>query len=458
MTGRRTRRGGDHVAVIAVTFVLLAVATPTGHDVPNEVLVQAFVKPDGNQVNMVVRLPLILLANVDLPKRGPGYLALRHMEPALQAAVQATGAQIALYEGEDRLRLASSGARISLPSSKTFAIYEEAVADIAGPMVNPTANIFWNQGFFDAHLRYPINSDQSEFAINVGLAPGLGDSLRTSVRFVTQDGSTRPYELVGQVGLIHLDPRWHQAAWTFVGSGLTHILNGIDHLLFLVCLIVPFRRFRGLLLVVTSFTIAHSITLIAAAYGLAPTGEWFPPLVEALIAASIVYMALENVVAANLKRRWVITFAFGLVHGFGFAFALQETLQFAGSHLVVSLLAFNVGVELGQILVLALCVPALVILFRYAVAEYVGTLIISVLVGHTAWHWMIDRGAALSIVEWPNPVSIFPPILISGLILTALIGGLLWYVTRHFSFSRLLPSTDTVPVAGSSHVNRGVNR
>ena len=87
----------------------------------------------------------------------------------------------------------------------------------------------------------------------------------------------------------------------------------------------------------------------------------------------------------------MIAFGFGLVHGFGFSFALRETLQFAGSHLLTSLLSFNVGVELGQLLVLVLLVPALDLLFRYVVAERMGTIILSALVAHTAWHWMIER-------------------------------------------------------------------
>ena len=107
------------------------------------------------------------------------------------------------------------------------------------------------------------------------------------------------------------------------------------------------------------------MTLIASAFGLAPDALWFPPLVETLIAASIVYMALENIARRMApKRRWLITFAFGLVHGFGFSFALRETLQFAGAHLLTSLLAFNVGVELGQLLVLLLLLPLLELLFR----------------------------------------------------------------------------------------------
>jgi hypothetical protein len=111
-------------------------------------------------------------------------------------------------------------------------------------------------------------------------------------------------------------------------------------------------------------------------------------------------MALENIVGARVRRRWLITFGFGLVHGFGFSFALRETLQFAGSHLLTSLLAFNVGVELGQLLVLAIAVPALAILFR-RVDGRMGTIILSAIVAHTGWHWMTARGEQLLQFPWP---------------------------------------------------------
>jgi hypothetical protein len=188
----------------------------------------------------------------------------------------------------------------------------------------------------------------------------------------------------------------------FVGLGFFHILDGIDHLLFLLCLVIPFRRARALIPIVTSFTVAHSITLIASAYNYAPNALWFPPLIETLIAMSIVYMALENIVAARLARRWIITFLFGLVHGFGFSFGLEHTLQFAGSHLLTSLLSFNVGVELGQLLVLALLVPALEVLFRFVVAERMGTIILSALIAHTGLHWMAERFGVLRQFPWPT--------------------------------------------------------
>jgi hypothetical protein len=215
----------------------------------------------------------------------------------------------------------------------------------------------------------------------------------------------------------------------FVEMGFLHILEGTDHLLFLFCLVIPFRRFRTLVPIVTSFTIAHSFTLIASAYNLAPDVLWFPPLIETLIAMSIVYMALENIVGGStVNRRWMITFGFGLIHGFGFSFALRQSLQFAGSHLLTSLLSFNLGVELGQLLVLVLLIPMLDLLFRYVVAERMGTIILSALVAHTGWHWMIERGEILRQFRfaWPAFNAAFLSTLLFWMMLLAITAGLIW--------------------------------
>src|SRR5262249_29176955 len=117
----------------------------------------------------------------------------------------------------------------------------------------------------------------------------------------------------------------------------------------------------------------------------------------------IVYTALENIVAPSLRRRWLVTFGFGLVHGFGFSFALKQTLQFAGSHLLTSLVSFNLGVEIGQLLVLLVMVPALQGLFRFVVPERLGTIILSALVTHTAWHWLTERADRLRQYSFEPP-------------------------------------------------------
>ena len=110
-------------------------------------------------------------------------------------------------------------------------------------------------------------------------------------------------------GSIRAGSRRSVSSWP---KGFRHILSGADHLLFLFCLVIPFRQIRRLVVVVTAFTIAHSITLVASAYQLGPDAGWFPPLVDTLIAASIFYMALENIVSPDLRRRWLLAFGFGL--------------------------------------------------------------------------------------------------------------------------------------------------
>jgi hypothetical protein len=113
-------------------------------------------------------------------------------------------------------------------------------------------------------------------------------------------------------------------------------------------------------------------------------------------------MALENIIGVDVGRRVLITCLFGLVHGFGFSYGLQENLQFAGTHLVVSLLGFNVGIEIGQILIVAVMLPALAVVRRFLLPGRVGMIILSAIVADTGWHWMIDRGDVLLKVEWPR--------------------------------------------------------
>jgi hypothetical protein len=180
--------------------------------------------------------------------------------------------------------------------------------------------------------------------------------------------------------------------------------------------------------------VAHSISLIASAFGFVPNALWFPPLIETLIAVTIVYMALENIVYASLgkdvggeiSRRWIIAFAFGIVHGFGFSFALRESLQFAGDHLVTSLLAFNIGVEIGQIAVLVVLIPALGLLFEYVVPERLGIIILSALVVHTGWHWMLERSEQIAKFPFPKIDAAFLASAMRGLMaILVLAGGVL---------------------------------
>ena len=409
--------------------LLCAPGLSAAHDIPSDVTVRAFLKPEGSRLGLLVRVPLGAMRDVSYPRRESGSLDIARAGAALHHAARLWVADsIDLYEDDARLRDPKVVAvRVSLPADQAFGSYDDAVALLTGPPLPDDTQLDWSQGMLDVWLEYAIGSDGSRFSIHPGFGR-LGLRVLTVLQFLPLGGSVRGFEFPSDPGLVRLDPRWHQAALRFVALGFFHILDGTDHLLFLLCLVIPFRRLRPLVLVVTAFTVAHSITLIASAFDLAPGALWFPPLIETLIAASIVFMALENIVAPRWGRRWIIAFGFGLVHGFGFSFALRETLQFAGSHLLASLVSFNLGVELGQLLVLVLLVPTLEVLFKFVVAERMGTIVLSALVAHTGWHWMIERYDRLR--QFPLRGPAFPAALgasiARGLLVMVIVAALVW--------------------------------
>jgi hypothetical protein len=395
----------DRILLRAFLFAALLLGGLTAaraHDVPDQVRVQVFVKPEGRSLKLALRVPLKAMRDVDVPRRGEGFLDFTRVDTTLRDAVALWLAdELELYENDVRLpRPRVLDARVSLESDRAFGSYESALAHFSAPRLKNDTELYWSQGLMDVLLESPIASENSAFSIRPRLER-LGIQVSSVIRFINTKGEVRPFDLHGDPGVVRLDPRWHQAALGFVKAGFLHILEGPDHLLFLLLLVAPFRRFLPLAAIITAFTVAHSITLLSAALGYGPQALWFPALIETLIAASILYMALENVLGAQLQRRWALALAFGLVHGFGFAYGLSELLQFAGSHLITSLLAFNVGVELGQLTVLLLLIPLLNLLYKH-VNEKALTIILSLVVGHTAWHWMAERGERLAKFPFPT--------------------------------------------------------
>ena len=413
------------------------------HDIPSRVTVYAFVKPEGNELTALLRVPMEAFGEVSFPLRGPGFLQFSEAQFELNdaARIYITESMHFFENGveltEKELRLA----RVSLPSNRSFTTFEEAMENIQSPPLDDTTNLFWRQGVLDVLVTFPIQSDQSDFSIDPQLGT-LSAQTTTVLRFILPNGAERVFNYLGNPGLVELDPRWHQAAFRFISMGFEHILEGIDHLLFLFCLVIPLRSMRALIPVVTSFTIAHSITLIGSAFGIAPSALWFPPLIETLIALSIVYMAFENIVGARLEHRWIVTFAFGLVHGFGFSFLFSDTLQFAGGHLFSSLLAFNIGVELGQLFILILVIPVLNLLFKYFVKERIGAILLSALLAHSAWHWMLERGTTLGLFQFQMPIfdSLFLASLMRWGMMLIVIVAALWAMYELFRKFSLIES------------------
>jgi hypothetical protein len=243
-------------------------------------------------------------------------------------------------------------------------------------------------------------------------------------------GASRAFEFLGDPGLLQLDPRWEEAAQQFFMAGFRYFLGGANHLLFLLCLVLPFRRPRLLVLIVTSYATGLLISQIASV----PAAPWFPPLIEIVMAVSICYLALENIVLAarrsshesGMTRRWMLAFGFGILHGYAYSLALREMLQYAGEHLLTALLAFNAGVGIAQIAVLLVLVGALGLLFSRVVADWLGIIILSAFAIDTAWDWMLERGRQLAIFPWPDLDAAFLPIAMSAVLAALMLAGGVW--------------------------------
>lgn len=362
------------------------------HDLPAALAVTGFFDATGERPELVLRVPLIMLTNVNLPKRGSGYIDLARMDEGITRAERAVIEGFGLSTGGRDLVPATVASRISLPSERNFDDLGAAVAHIAGPPLPVERNVFWNQGFFDVHMVFEPQPAEARYTLRPRLPPGIAERTIVTLAVIAPGKPLRRLSLDGSVEQIGLDPSWWQAGAIFVRRGIEHILTGYDHLLFLLCLILPLRRdFRRLAAVVTAFTIGHSTTLIPAGLGLIPATATFASNIEVLIAASIVYMAVDNVVGAGTHFRWALAFGFGLIHGFGFASTLSDALQFAGGHLVVSLVSFNIGIEAGQILLLVLVLPVLAQILRTERQQRIAVILVSVVAGHQAWHWMTER-------------------------------------------------------------------
>jgi hydrogenase/urease accessory protein HupE len=172
----------------------------------------------------------------------------------------------------------------------------------------------------------------------------------------------------------------------FIVLGIEHILIGYDHIAFLLALIVIGLSVREVLKIITAFTMAHSITLLLAALQIVSLNSRF---VETVIALSICYIALENLFKKEVKYRWLITFCFGLIHGFGFASVLQDFIV-GKSDLVLSVLSFNVGVEIGQLLIFLVMLPVLHLLKnRFEFRRITAAASVAIFIQGFAW--LVER-------------------------------------------------------------------
>jgi hypothetical protein len=417
-------------------IVLLAIlafagrAMANGNDLPLEIVLQGFVKIEDGRVHLLARVPLVLLSNLALPKRGPGYLDLANVDAVLKQAAVATGHQVELLADGAPLVPTTRELQLSLLSDRSFAGYATALTHLQGPPLPTNTDLFWTQGFFDVHFEYPLREREPNISIRLNLGPELGQRAKLRLEYLPLGEGARSYEISGDSGWIPLDPRWYQAAWLFAKRGFVDAF-AFDRFVFLVCLVAPFRRFRNLLALVMVLALLQAVTLTAAAAGALAEFElaWLPLLSGTVLAAATVLLAIENLAAPALRWRGFIAATIGALGGFGLGRLLTDAWQFVGTHPVVAVASFNVGVALGAFVSLAIAVLAVRLLFASVLGPLVGLIVLSAFLGHASWHWMMDGGRDLvSLMARVPAASLWPALgAVAIWLLPALTVGLVAY-------------------------------
>lgn len=290
------------------------------------------------------------------------------------------------------------------PGFATRAEAERALA--AGPVWPPDSSTrYVGDVVADIHLRLDTPSEVGRYAIADLSDPGLPDQDATANLVLDHNGdTTRTFRATGLMSEpVEISGSSTAAASTFVSEGIRHILEGADHVLFVLCLILGATSLASLTARITGFTIGHSVTLALGFFGIAPQGAWFIPAVETAIALSIVYAAAVAILARGSDqaadlRVFVVTAGIGLLHGFGFSFMLHEILRVDAPNVWQSLFAFNVGVEIGQLTIVALAWPLFLLIRQMSETFWrVGRLSAASACIAVAGLWTAQR--ALSVVQ-----------------------------------------------------------
>ncbi len=310
----------------------------------------------------------------------PVYDALRELSPAelsgrIEAFVPSWVDGITLdFEGQ---RSVPQYVDSTVPEVGDTGVQRLSIVILRGEIPAGASQFTWQ---YDAYF--------GQSAVRVGFADGGDESVQA--QFLQSGELSKPFPL-GDA----LQPKSRgEVASEYTVLGFTHILpKGLDHILFVLGIFLLSIKLKPLLLQVTSFTIAHSITLAMSLYGLIQLPS---NIVESLIALSIVYVAVENIVTSELKPwRVYVVFGFGLLHGLGFAGVLTE-LGLPRSEFVTALIAFNVGVELGQLAVISMAFLAFGLWFRHK-SWYRQVIVIPCSLGIAAigmW-WTVERAFGL---------------------------------------------------------------
>lgn len=429
-----------HVFACVILCLFASFVDAATRPIPETVNIRAFAHAEGDHVELLVRIPLAAVKDIEFPTRGDGDTldlpALKSMLPgAAKYWIAGTFSMAA-----DGLTLPApevADTRISISSDKSFDVYETAQASFRAPDLAANEQVFWQQVWFDIRFLYALPPATPHLTITPHVA-SLGVRVLTSLTALNADGHSMTFAFEGDPGPIHLDPRWRDAVSRFITSGARLVAGSADFLLMIFCLVLPFRRYGRFLPVLVTLTGGLTLTLLVAATGFTPRTVWFDPLLETLATVFILLVALSNVVGrVTPRRRALFALAGGAIFGFLAAVRLTPELQFGGAHVAASQLAFGAGVLLASAAAVALLLPIGTLLFSFARVEPLERIIVSALAADTAWGWLADRWARLRKVplEFHFDAALMAPAL-QALAVIVLLGGLVWFVNEWLKSQR----------------------
>jgi HupE/UreJ protein len=412
---------------LLIAFSLLGATTASAHFKLNLNVRIFHVEHLSNGLNVYMRLPMPylvahLLGEADengLPSPAPytynrleegklvHYVDIEQFKNASDGLAFFAMQGFNLSVGEENVNAKVASIKIYKNGSQpNFATLVEAIKSFQSELLfdDFEQEVYVGDTTVDVLLHYSSQSAIYKYALSSNLNPGLPDQEETAN--LVLDYSPSGVQVFRARGLLNepvvVTRSVMDAVATFIKEGVKHILEGLDHVLFVICLVLGAMHLRPLFWRVTGFTIGHSITLSLGFFGFVPTAAWFVPAIETGIALSIIYVAIVAVLP-DFKRaeqrqgsEWSvvgITGLIGLLHGLGFSFVLQNILQVTSPNIWQSLLAFNLGVEIGQVLIVIFAGLAFYLIGllgtkvakinRYSVAGLCITI---------SCYWVIERG------------------------------------------------------------------
>jgi hypothetical protein len=428
-----------------------AIVHAASRPIPEVVNAKVFVRLENGSLDLLVRVPLAAVKDIQFPTRGEaGYLDLEALASMLPGAADhwIAGGFDVFDHGEPVSRPEVDQPRIATIADQSFDSYQSALDHLGAPPVAATENLFLDQVWFDMRLRYRLASEQPAIAIDPKVA-GWGVRVSTDLKIVDAGGQVRSLTFEGNPGRIYLAPRWTDAGRQFMDRGTRFVRSTAPLLLFLFCLVLPFRRYRPAIPPVVAFVSTLLVGLLASTLGLTLETVWFPPLLAALEVVAILLAAFANIAnQVTPHRRTVFACCAGLIFGASTALDLEPALQFGGSHPLVSVLAFCAGAAATLVAAAAIIIPVMSYLFSRARTERIERIIVSALAADTAWGWLTERWSQLAKI----PFGVVFETGAAAMVLRALAGlvllaGALWFLNEWLKSSRL-GDTEAVPPPG----------